>query len=418
MAKFIDAPEKRVPVIKTIEDFLKTQDENSMNRLMITFFKELIEAKFFQLHPEIMPGDFFLLAADCVHTHTYEHPHHVDEEGCIDCPYCLKRIYNKDMIKEKVRWLHCTLVYCLVFFGHLKIPLYHYPIHAKQIIDCESESDDVHKQECELVALKKPLPKIKEIFPRTDVVMLLDGLYANRPVIRLVNSLEFGYIIVRKSGNLPTLGKDCDGLAKLSNHKKNQTKISEQMVKKWRIKHRYEYFNSMDIGDKEGELKTNVLRFKEIREKIVKKTLKTHEYYCEWLASWKVSMKNCAFLSRLARLRWEEEDVFNSVKTRGFKFEHDYSRDPRSFFNWHGLALFAFGIFELFRFSKAIKQEANTSRIALANILRAQLYERPTKEIFSECLSAERVQFRYCFDTEQRFYTKSEWPHDDWQKSG
>ena len=67
IAKFIDAPENCVPVIKTIETFVQNLDKQSINNLMIAFFKDLQQSKFFKQHPQIMPGDFFLLAADCVH---------------------------------------------------------------------------------------------------------------------------------------------------------------------------------------------------------------------------------------------------------------------------------------------------------------------------------------------------------------
>lgn len=418
IAKFIDAPEDRTPTIKTIETFLKTQDKKNINQLMIDFFKGLIESKFFQQHPQIMVGDFFLLAADCVHTHTYDHPHHLDREGNHDCPHCLKRVYNKGTEKETVRWLHCTLVYTVVFLGKLKIPLYHYPIHAKQVLNCESASEDVHKQECELVALKVTLPNIREVFPRTKIVLLLDGLYANRPTIRLLNAFQFGYIIVRKERCLTTLAEDCEGLSMLENHKKNQTKILKCVIKKWSIKHKYEWFNFLDITDREGELKTHVLRLWETREKIIKGKLRSERYHCEWLFSWSLSAKSCQQAARLARLRWEEEDLFNTCKNRGYKFKHDYSRHPLSFFNWHGLALLSFGIFEVFRFSEAVKQTGDITCIGLASKLRAQLCERPTRELFSEQLNSKKVQFRYNFIIEPIVYVQGDEDDFDWEGTG
>jgi hypothetical protein len=223
IAKFIDAPEERVPVIKTVEKFLKNMDEKIMNNLMIDFFKDLQKSKFFKQHSQILPGDFFLLAADCVHTHTYDHPHHMDKHGNNDCDCCLKRVYNRGCENEKIRWLHNTLVYSFVFMGGLKIPIYRHPIHTKQIENLENASDNLHKQECELVALKTTLPIIRRAFPKMKIVLLLDGLYANRPVIRLIKENRCGYIIVKKKGCLPSLAKDCNGQALLPNHKKNGT---------------------------------------------------------------------------------------------------------------------------------------------------------------------------------------------------
>lgn len=401
MAKFIGAPEDRVPVIKTIEKFLKNLEEERINDLMFAFFKDLQKSKFFMQHPQIMPGDFFLLAADCVHTHTYDHPHHIDKVGNNDCPCCLKRVYNKGTEKEKIRWLHYTLVFSFVFMGGLKIPVYRYPIHAKQIVNLESASEDFHKQECELVALKTTLPKIREMFPKMKIVLLLDGLYANKPVIRLATEQKCGYIIVKKDSSLPLLTKECDELSVQPNHKKNCTKrCLRSNQDSWLIEQRYEWFNNSYLGE---NIYTHVLRFCETR---TKEGEATKCYKSEWLFSKRLSANTCELSATLARSRWEEEDIFNSLKNRGFNFQHDYSRDPRSCFNWQGLALFAFGIFELFRFCEAVRKRVDLPQITLAEKLQGQLLYRPTEEIFSEKHLSKRVQFRYHFVVELILYNK------------
>ena len=394
MAKFIHAPEDNVPVIKTLENFLKNLEEENINDLMIAFFKDLQNSKFFRQHPQIMSGDFFLLSADCVHTHTYDHPHHTDSHGNNDCLCCLKRVYNKETEHEKVRWVHNTLVFCFIFMGGLKIPVYRHPIHAKQVVNFESASEDKHKQECELVALKVALPIVRKAFPKMKIVFLLDGLYANRPVIRLMQDHKCGYIIVRKEGCLKSLASDCDGQAKLPNHRKNCVKRCQIVHCGWVIEQKYEWFNSADIGeDLEDDLTTNVLRYYETRTK----DGNVKSYKCEWLFSRGLSAKNCEASARQARARWEEEDLFNTLKNRGFNLSHDYSRNPRSFLNWQGLALFAFGIFELFRFSEVVKQRGDLPQITLAEKLQGQLLYRPTEELFSELHLSVRIQFRYIF---------------------
>jgi hypothetical protein len=395
MAKFIDAPENCVPVIKTIETFIQNLDKQSINNLMIAFFKDLQESKFFKQHSQIMPGDYFLLAADCVHTHTYDHPHHVDENGENDCDCCLKRVYNKGTEKEKTRWLHSVLVFSFIFECGLKLPIYSHPIRAKQVVGFETAPEDSHKQECELVALKFTLPIIRDAFPRMKIVLLLDGLYANRPVLRLAEEYKCGYIIVRKEGCLTLLAKDCDEQAATSNHKKNCVKQCRRVnFQKWCIEQKHVWFNSRYLG--EG-VSTNVLRFLETR---TKEGEETKTYKCEWLFSWRLSAKTCELAARQARLRWEIEDLFNSIKNRGNNLKHDYSRNPRSCFNWQGLSLLAFGIFELFRFSEAVTQRGDWPQRTLAHKLLSQLLQRPTIEIFSEeCLSM-KIQFRYHFVVE------------------
>ena len=394
IAKFIDAPEDRVPVIKTVENFLKEISEDDVKSLMITFFKELQVTKFFRLHPQLMFGNFFLLAADCVHTHTYDHPHSVDKDGNNDCPYCLKRVYNKGTKHETVRWIHCTLVFSFVFTSGLKLPIYYHPIRAKQISSLESASETVHKQECELVALKVALPVLRCAFPKMKIVLLLDGLYANRPVIRQAQDQRYGYIIVRKDGCLKSVAEDCNGQSKLPNHRKNRVKRSLTEDRGWRIERKYEWFNGVEIGEHAKDvLKTNVLRFLETR----KRDGKIETYRCEWLFSWRLSSNNCEASALQGRARWEEEDLFNTLKNRGFNLKHDYSRSPRSLFNWQGLALFAFGLFELFRFSEVVKARGEIPQRTLAEKLLGQLLHRPTEELFSGVLLSIRIQFRYNF---------------------
>lgn len=391
MAKFINAPDGQAPIIKTIELFLRELKNESINELMIDFFKDLQNAKFFRQHPQIMPGDFFLLAADCVHLHTYDHAHHKDKDGNNDCEYCLKRVYGKGTEKEKAKWMHCSLMFSFIFFGKLKIPIYKYPIHAKQASDLENASDDKHKQECELIGLKNSLPVIRAAFPRMQIVLLLDGLYANRPVIKLAAKYNCGYIIVRKEGSLTTLEEDCNKQAELTNCKKNCVKNVEKMIKGWRVKQRYEWFNGMYLGE---DITTNVLRLQETR---TREDGKEEVYKSEWLFSRRISANSCEEFASQARARWQIEDLFNTLKNRGFKVNHDYSRHPNALQNWHGLALFAFGIFELYRFSTIVEQRHTMPIITLVEKLLAQLTQRPTEEIFNKRCLEKRIQFRYDF---------------------
>lgn len=399
IAKFINDSESRVPVIKTIEDFLSRLEENSINRLMIAFFQDLLHSKFFIDHPEINLGECFSLAVDGVHTHTYSHPHHLDHQGNNDCQYCLKRVYNKGTKKEYVRWIHQTLVFSFVFIKGLKIPIYSYPIHAHQVKHLEDASEETHKQECELVALKMALPRIREAFPRMKMVLLLDGLYANRPVIQLAEQYECGYIIVRKEKCLRSLARECDEQSETSNHK-NCTKKLQSEYRGWEIKQRYEWFNARYLG--EG-VSTNVLRFWETRTK----GKKIEKYQCEWLFSWRLSARNCEQATLQARSRWEIEDLFNTAKQRGYHLKHDYSRDPCSYTHWQAFALLAFGLFELFRFSQAVEKRGDYPQITLVSKLLCQLLERPTQEIFLEEILTIRVQFRYKFTSKFIVYDKA-----------
>jgi len=51
------------------------------------------------------------------------------------------------------------------------------------------------KQDCELKAFPRLVEKLYTFFPRTSLCLLLDGLYANQNVIRLIESRRWKYII-------------------------------------------------------------------------------------------------------------------------------------------------------------------------------------------------------------------------------
>jgi hypothetical protein len=133
-------------------------------------------------------------------------------------------------------------------------------------------------------------------------------------VIRLATEQRCGYIIVRKDSTLTVLAKECDERTANQNHKKNCTKKLKSSHEGWLIERKYEWFNSMYLGE---NVSTNVLRFCEIREKVGKE----EKYKCAWLFSKKLSAATCELAVRQARARWEEEDIFNSLKNRGFNFK-------------------------------------------------------------------------------------------------
>jgi hypothetical protein len=58
------------------------------------------------------------------------------------------------------------------------------------------------KQDCELKAFPRLVEKLYAFFPRTPLCLLLDGLYANQNVIRLIESKRWKYIITFKEGSM------------------------------------------------------------------------------------------------------------------------------------------------------------------------------------------------------------------------
>ena len=91
-------------------------------------------------------------------------------------------------------WVHAFVTFVLVFPGGFKLPVYLYPLKKSQI-DI-SASDEKLKQECELQAAQRCLPELKLKLGRIPITFLGDSLYANEPMIKLLEELNWDYLIV------------------------------------------------------------------------------------------------------------------------------------------------------------------------------------------------------------------------------
>src|SRR5262249_52091858 len=66
---------------------------------------------------------------------------------------------------------------------------------------------------------------------------------------------------------------------------------------------------------------------------------KTH---WQWIVHQTLTEDNVRPICEDARLRWREEDLFNSLKNRGFNATHDFSRNFQAASIWLSLMMIAF----------------------------------------------------------------------------
>jgi len=66
---------------------------------------------------------------------------------------------------------------------------------------------ETNKQDCELKAFTRLTRRIKDYFPRLPILVLLDGLYANDPVMELCRGYHWQFMIVLQndSSRIPKL---------------------------------------------------------------------------------------------------------------------------------------------------------------------------------------------------------------------
>ena len=172
-------------------------------------------------------------------------------------------------------------------------------------------TDGQSKQDCELKAFYRLLPKFRKRFPFLEVCLLLDGLYLNQQVFALCKAHHCSYIITFKEGSLPTAYEEFQAIHALC--PEQVLEVSEGPVNtryRWvnDLCHEGHPFNAFECSE---TLSSETLRF----------------FF--WATNLKVSHKNVVSLSNEGgRLRWKiENQGFNSQKNGGFGLEHPYCMD-------------------------------------------------------------------------------------------
>jgi hypothetical protein len=104
----------------------------------------------------------------------------------------------------------------LVFHNGVTLPLL-----SEFLSYAEGDPDD-HKQDCELKAFYRLAARLKAYFPRLPIVLLLDGLYPNGPLMALCHHYGWQFMIVLPAKCLPSVWEEVEALKpRLPHHRKH-----------------------------------------------------------------------------------------------------------------------------------------------------------------------------------------------------
>ena len=204
---------------------------------------------------------------------------------------CLERHYNKKTEQETVNY-HVDVLEAKIYFGSGLVCSICSEFIENNGEDAEKQkkmSEEERKQDCEIKAFKRMSEKLKKAFPRLPILLLMDSLYAAKPVMNICKKYKWDYIIRFKDGSIPYIAKEYEDIPE-----KESVKNAE-------------YINEIDY---EG-YKVNLLKYRE--ETIEKGKAKTVTF--QWLTNIEITQKNALKIARTGRLRWKiENDGFNRQK--------------------------------------------------------------------------------------------------------
>jgi hypothetical protein len=165
------------------------------------------------------------------------------------------------------------------------------------------------KQDCETKAFKRLVPRIKQTFPRQPFVHLLDSLYAQAPVFKLLEQCKHQFICNFKRGSIPTLYDESIELLKFV--PENKLSVRTTIGDKGEVRQTIRWLDNL-------EYKGMTLGF--VRCEQVDKQGEVSVY--TWLTSFTITKHNVQEIARAGRMRWKiENEGFNEQKN-GYKMEH------------------------------------------------------------------------------------------------
>lgn len=191
------------------------------------------------------------------------------------------------------------------------------------------------KQDCELKAFHRMAARLKKAFPRLPVTLLLDGLYANGPVIALCRKNRWEFMIVLQNGSLPSVWKEANALQKLH--------PDQTFTRMWKGRHQTFWFtNDIEyVYGMNSRLKqiVHVVVCEETWEEVnADAHVVTQTSRHAWLSSEPLHERNLHVrCNEMARSRWGLENDILQEKRQGYQYEHVFAYDWNAMRGYHYL---------------------------------------------------------------------------------
>lgn len=350
----------RIPVMDTLDVFLRKLAPEELEKLKALLVKRLIEKKALE---KWKYKSRYPIAVDGTGICSY------DYEPYPGCPH-------KTSKNGKTTWQAYILEAKLVFANGWSISI------ASQWLENSENMDE--KQDCELNAFLRLAAALKKTYPRLPVLLLADGLYANQTIFGLCRENNWRFILTFKEGSLKTVWQEINLLRPLHAGQKLERIKEKDPVKGW-LKEQAQFINDLDYLD---------YKLHWVEYQAYYATQDPHEYF-SYISDIRIDKDNLWEISLQGRLRWGiENEGFNTQKNGGYNLQHKFSRRDRwAIKNYYELLQIAHLINQLVEKLQHIKNKLLESRLPLV-ALTADMMACMRKELI-ETSEIQRVMEEY-----------------------
>jgi hypothetical protein len=248
------------------------------------------------------------------------------------CEHCLVQRHG-----QKTLYLHHVLEAKLLGPNGIVVSLDSEFIENADAGDSKGQSVEQRKQDCELKALARLLPRIKKSYPQLPFVLAVDSLYGCGTMFALAQKYDWSFVVTFKEGRTPALWQEFRALRKASAENVLRREWADRPVQEFR------WVSQLCYEDSEKRLwKLNALECTETSAEGAKQ-------YFAWLTVLPVNKKTVEEIAQKGgRDRWKvENEGFNRQKNSGLNLEHVYSIDPEKWKSYYLLLQIAFIMVQL-----------------------------------------------------------------------
>ena len=223
-----------------------------------------------------------------------------------------------------------------------------------EFLEYEQGDMENNKQDCEQRAFKRLAKRLKQYFPNLAIILLLDGLYANGPIMEECEKYHWQFMIVLKEDQLSSVWEEYYSLLKLSsdNHYEMNWGTRHQQFK-WVNNIEY-YYGTNNCNHITIHVTTCDEQWETINKEGEKVTMQSHH---AWISSRPLTRNNLHERCNLgARYRWGIEANFLVEKHQGYHYEHCFALDWQAMKGYHYLMRLGHLFNTLARFSSTLNK--------------------------------------------------------------
>jgi len=212
----------------------------------------------------------------------------------------------------------------LAFAGGMTIPL------MSEFLSYPEGDTGSTKQDCETKGFKRLAERLKREFSHLPIMLLLDGLYPNGPIMEICRRNKWDYMIVLQDKSLPGVWDEYEGLKKLEEKNQFSTTWGER-------RQNFTWINGIEYSYGDNGRKRQIVnlvvceeRWEEVAKDSTQIVSKRSRH--AWISGKPLDKWNLHERCNLAaRHRWNIESGILVEKRHGYHYEHLFS------YNWNAM---------------------------------------------------------------------------------